>query len=101
MLSFFKSKKAAVLVPQWSRLANAYEYIVFKKAVQNFFKDEDVNLNFEDGLVNFAKATSFGVKVINLVALYKYCLSHKESQSYQASVEEFIGDMRKDTERNY
>jgi hypothetical protein len=46
LFSLFKKKEPAVTVPQWSRLANASDYVVFKRAVQRYFKDDDVQLNF-------------------------------------------------------
>lgn len=95
MFSFFKRKKTVSRVPQWSRVANASEYVVFKKAVQKYFENKDVSLDFEDGVVKLDDKQSFGVNVINLIALYKHCLNCGNSDSYQATVEEFLGNLRK------
>jgi len=95
LFSFFKKKEPAITVPQWSRLANASDYVVFKRAVQHYFKDDGVQLNFNEGLVVLSETNTFGVNVISLSNLFKHCLSQGNSDTFSVTVEEFLGNMRK------
>lgn len=95
LFSFFKKKEPVITVPQWSRLANASDYMVFKRAVQHYFKDEDVQLNFNEGLVVLDEINTFGVNVISLINLFKHCLSRGNSDTFLLTIEEFLGNMRK------
>jgi len=95
MFSLFRKKEPVTTVPQWSRIANASDYVVFKKAVQHCFKDYRADLMFEEGVINLGETETFGVDVISLINLFKYCISRGNSETFLPTVEEFLGSMRR------
>jgi hypothetical protein len=96
MFSFFKKKEPVVRVPQWSRIANSSDYIIFKKAVEHYFADYNACLNFNDGVVHLEETEMFGVDAINLINLFRYCLSQGKSETFLPTIEEFLGNMRRE-----
>ncbi len=92
MFSFFKKKEPEIKVPEWSRFDSTEDYLAFKNALMHYFRHENVQFDFDAGIISGRDIEKTGVSVLNMVNLSKYC-SGSPAGNYQAIIARHIGKL--------